>query len=424
LRDLMVRVLRAAWPALAIIALGLAPFLDKAFTIDDTLFLRVAEHALVEPLAPMAFPYVWTDHPERMSELLANGPLGGYLLVPCLLAGGAEWVAHVTWWLVCAVGVLATVSLALRIGLSPLYAGFAGALVATAPAVLTMTSTNMPDVPAMTLAALGMERLFAWRKDQRWHQAIVAALALALAPMARSQTILLWPLAALVLGLDVVEQRDWKALAPRKLAPVIALPVILWVANRLTADPEYTGGLIETMRRFSIWGNKNALAWALQFAPTMPLVPWLILRLRSARWWWAPVFIAATWWASPDLEVYGPLRLLFAAFAGFTATALVDMVADAWRRRDLLRFVLVGWTLISLPVVMYVHMSAKYFVPSAPAIALLVALAAREVSDRWARVVMSAGAAAGLVLGVLIVSADARFADLGRRAAAELIAPR
>jgi hypothetical protein len=37
---------------------------------------------------------------------------------------------------------------------------------------------------------------------------------------------------------------------------------------------------------------------------------------------------------------------------------------------------------------------------------------------------MSAGAAAGLVLGLLIVSADARFADLGRRAAAELIAPR
>src|SRR6187455_1959916 len=66
LRDLMARVLRAAWPALAIIALGLAPFLDKAFTIDDTLFLRVAEHALVAPFEPMAFPYVWTDHPERM----------------------------------------------------------------------------------------------------------------------------------------------------------------------------------------------------------------------------------------------------------------------------------------------------------------------------------------------------------------------
>src|SRR5258705_2565481 len=117
----MARVLRAAWPALAIIALGLAPFRDKAFTIDDTLFLRVAEHALVEPLAPMAFPYTWADRTERMSELLANGPLGGYLLVPTLLAGGAEWVAHVTWWVLCAVAVLATVSLGLRIGLSTLY---------------------------------------------------------------------------------------------------------------------------------------------------------------------------------------------------------------------------------------------------------------------------------------------------------------
>src|SRR5204862_7950473 len=124
-------------------------------------------------------------------------------------------------------------------------------------------------------------------------------------------------------ALDVVEKKDWKALTLRKLAPVIALPVILWAVTRLTADPEYSGGLLQTLQRFSIWGNKNALAWALQYAPTMPLVAWLLLRLRYARWWWLPVFGGATWWASPDLAVYGPLRLLFAAFAGLTAPALV-----------------------------------------------------------------------------------------------------
>jgi hypothetical protein len=156
----------------------------------------------------------------------------------------------------------------------------------------------------------------------------------------------------------------------------------------------------------------------------MPLVPWLVLRLSRARWWWVPVFAGVTWWATPDLAVYGPLRLLFATFAGFTATALVDMVADAWQRREILHVVLVGWALISAPILIYVHMSAKYFVPSAPAIALLVALAAREVPERWARVVLCAGVVGGLVFGLLIVSADARYADLGRRAAAELIAPR
>ena len=100
------------------------------------------------------------------------------------------------------------------------------------------------------------------------------------------------------------------------------------------------------------------------------------------------------------------------------------MAADAWRRRDLTRAILVAWALISLPIVIYVHMSAKYFVPSAPAVALLVALAARDVGARWARGVIRSGAAAGLGFGVLIVQADARYAELGRRVAAEEIAPR
>jgi hypothetical protein len=420
----MVRVLRAAWPSLVVIVLALAPFLDKAFSIDDTLFLRVAEHSLMEPLSPMAFTYTWSDHSERMSELLANGPLGGYLLVPTLLAGGAEWVAHLTWWALFAVAVLATVSLALRIGLPASYAGFAGVLVATAPAVLTLASTSMPDVPALALATLGMERLFAWRKEQRWHQAAVAALALALAPLARSQTLLLWPFAGLVPFLDAVEQKDWKAFVPRKLAPVIAIPVIMWAAVRLTADPAHTGGLVDTTRRFVDWDARKAIVWALQFALTMPLVLWLALRLRAARWWWALVFAAASAWSAWHLVELGPRRFFLAPVAALTATVLVDMAADACRRRDLTRVILVGWTLIGLPVVVYVHVSAKYFVPSAPAIALLVVLAAREVSGRWARAVLGIGAAAGLVFGVLMVEADARYADLGRRAAAELIAPR
>jgi hypothetical protein len=285
----------------------------------------------------------------------------------------------------------------------------------------------MPDVPALALGTLGMERMFAWSKDQRWHQAAAAALALGLAPLARSHTVLLWPLAALVPFISVAEQRDWKAFVPRTLAPVVAIPVILFAVTRLTADAGAEGTFVNATLRFFSWDHvvKNGVAWSLQYALTMPLVVWLALRIHRPRWWWVPLFAAATaviWLALPP--VYGSRRSLFAPFAGVTVTALLEMILDAWRRRDLTRFVLVGWTLISLPVVTYLHMSAKYFVPSAPAVALLVALAAREVSERWATAIMGAGAAVGLAFGVLIVQADARFADVARRAAAELIAPR
>jgi hypothetical protein len=68
-------------------------------------------------------------------------------------------------------------------------------------------------------------------------------------------------------------------------------------------------------------------------------------------------------------------------------------------------------------------MPSKYLVPSAPAAAIVVARRAMQTSPRLARALIGATVAAGLALGVLVIRADAAFADLGRRAAAELIVP-
>ena len=51
-------VLRCATPALIVAVLILAPFREKAFTIDDTSSLYQARHALVDPLHPAAFDMV------------------------------------------------------------------------------------------------------------------------------------------------------------------------------------------------------------------------------------------------------------------------------------------------------------------------------------------------------------------------------
>jgi hypothetical protein len=79
--------------------------------------------------------------------------------------------------------------------------------------------------------------------------------------------------------------------------------------------------------------------------------------------------------------------------------------------------------LVGAPVVLYVHLAPKYLLPSAPALALVVChLLAREANPRTARLPLYA-AGAGSLLGLLILSADARFAGMGRQAANELIAP-
>src|SRR5207248_1771312 len=93
-----------------------------------------------------------------------------YYLVPALALGGQEWLVHllqlVTLWL----GIAGTVSLALRFGMGVFGAVAAGLILAAMPPVLAMTSTAMPDVPAMSLAVIGIERLWAWKQDQRFVQ--------------------------------------------------------------------------------------------------------------------------------------------------------------------------------------------------------------------------------------------------------------
>jgi len=61
--------LRLAAPAIILASLLLLPFLNRPFTIDDPLFLRAAEHTLIDPLHPANFEQVWNaGDRRRLSE--------------------------------------------------------------------------------------------------------------------------------------------------------------------------------------------------------------------------------------------------------------------------------------------------------------------------------------------------------------------
>ena len=163
----MTKVKTALWialPAVLIAIAAVAPFHDKAFTVDDTLFLRQAEHLLHDPLHPTAFEMVWSElpWPTRMSAIMPSGPVMAYLLVPCVRAGGLEWIGHVTQLLLFVLGICATASLAGRLGLEPRLARLASLLLVATPTALAMAATCMPDIPAMTFGVTGVERLVAW----------------------------------------------------------------------------------------------------------------------------------------------------------------------------------------------------------------------------------------------------------------------
>jgi 4-amino-4-deoxy-L-arabinose transferase-like glycosyltransferase len=106
----------------------------------------------------------------------------GYLLVPVILGGGSERAAHLLQILLVSIAILAMVKLALRLGFNEIQAAIAGMLMTAIPPLLSMASTAMPDIAALTLGLTGMERVLAWKEERLWHQALIASLALGLAP--------------------------------------------------------------------------------------------------------------------------------------------------------------------------------------------------------------------------------------------------
>jgi 4-amino-4-deoxy-L-arabinose transferase-like glycosyltransferase len=416
--------LRNAVPALALAAAVLVPFLGKAFTIDDTVFLREAQHALSDPLHPTAFEMVWGDVPDRVAP--TSGPLMAWLLMPSMLVGGSETVAHLTQLAFLALAVLATVALGLRTGLDHFSAMTAGLLLAATPAALAMTGTAMADVPAMALGVAGLERLVAWKQDRRLHQALVAALLLALAPLARSHLVLLLGVGAILLlpaGLNVSMLRAERGVL---WAPLVLAPAVIALVLAVTLDRAAQGAdIVTTTNRVSSLDRvaPNLIAYGVHWTLAVPLaLPWIALRPSAMlrRLW---VFLVAAATAVYFLSLSTPHVFVVAAAAGLGVAVLWDVFAEGWKHRDAVQVALSAWLLVALVAAPYAHLPSKYLLASAPAVALLVA---REMAVRRrmvARIVLGATVTLGVMLGIGILRADAAFAGLGRRAAVELIAP-
>lgn len=426
----MIRTLaRAAALPVILAALALAPFLDKAFTIDDALFLFQARHAMADPLHPTAFSIAWNeDVPERVSTMMPSGAVAAWLLLPTVAAGGAEWIAHGTVLVLLVLAALATVSLALRLGLAPRWATAAGVLLVTTPAVLGMAGTAMPDVPAMALGVLGAERLLAWSQEGGWWRAIAGAVLLALAALTRSHLaalLVVGPLLLLVADALPGSGRSRqlaRLLWPSGLAAAFALGLVI-----VTRDPgREGGGLLSSAASLSFPVNAiyNGLCLALHWVLTTAFaLSWLALRRREVLRRWpvlvgAVAFFAVLRW----LQVGASATLWVLPVAGLGVLALADVLLDARARGDALQAVLGLWLLVPLPLVVYAHFPSKYLLASAPAACLLLARLAerRPEIGRW---LVPIASALGLLLGVAILRADAAFSDVARSGVRRLAAP-
>jgi len=418
-------VLACAWPALLLATACLLPYLNKPFNIDDPLFLTMARQIVNHPTHPMDFDVCWNITSNLGADcgkayVLAPGnAMMGYVLVPTVLAGAHEWTAHLTQLALVWIAIVAMASLVLRFGWDRWHA-IAGALLLVAiPPFLPMASTAMPDILATAVALVAMERLAAWKAEQRWGQGAAAAIALGLAGFARAHLVLLLPLAALYLFSSTrpgeffgqFRRRFWLWIPVIAGAALLATIIAITREHNLALKPPaiYSG-----TQHLAI----NLWSYLLYLVFPLPLgLSWLANRIERRRL--RAVIIPAV--AAGAAWFLHPWLVWFPALVGFAV--LADLLYEALDKAELTDLILLFWVLIPLPIVYYGHLPPKYLLPCMPAVILLCFRLTRVLPVRFFRAAALALILAGTGYSLLMLRSDAEFARFGRDSMYALIAP-
>jgi hypothetical protein len=421
------RLLVLVTPGILLVLCCLVPFLNKAFTIDDPCFLLEARQILKTPLQPMSFPICWLASETCVRKAGSLGPgsaqaLMGYALVPAIVAGGAEWVAHTVQIALACIAVIEMVRLALWLGCGRILAGAAGLLLAAIPPFLPMASTAMPDVLGLALGLTGMERLFAWKSEHRRLQALIAGLMLGLAPWARPHWVMLLPLASIWL-FDEFRFSSMLNQFRRQTylwAPIFLAVCILLVVNLAT----WQRGPSLDARQTQAQGehiSRNLFTYFLYLAVPIPIAAvWLVAHWRKIPF----LLFPAVAFAGLTARTAGGLASRWAEIAVLcTVPVVVHLFYVYWRRNDRTGLLLWLWLMIPLPAVVYVHFPIKYMMAVLPAVVLILIRTVSSLSRAWIIAVCGIVVVTCAGYSCVILKADRDFAEYGRRAAAELIAP-
>jgi hypothetical protein len=416
-------VLACAWPALLLATVCLLPFLNKAFINDDPWFLTMAQQIVKHPMHPMDFSICWNFSVNclKPGNALFGEEALGYVLVPTVLGGAHEWMAHLTQLALVWIAVLAMTSLVFRFGWDRAHA-ITGALllVATAP-FLPLASTAMPDILATALALVAVERLAAWKTEQKVSQGVAAAIALALAAYARPHLVLLLPLAAFFL-LDSLQPREIVSQIRRKLwlwTPVVAGGLLLLAIIAATREHSLADSPPSVFTGTQYIRN-NLRSYLMYFVFPLPLaVCWIANRLKNGR-----LLIVITFTGlALALFFLSHAHPLVSSLAIVGLGLLADLLFEAWRKRDHTACFLLLWILIPLPIAYYIQLPMKYLVPCLPAIIFLCFRLMEGFSFRVARAAAIALIIVSTGYSLLILRSDAEYAEFGRDAMFRLIQP-
>src|SRR5438105_7708449 len=169
-----------AFLAIVAVIAALVPFLNKAFHIDDPLFLWMAQQVSQHPADPYGFSVNWYVSAKPMFSIMQNPPLNAYYVaLAAKFLGWSELAMHGAFLVPAIAAVLGTFFLAQRLSGSPLLGAL---LVLFTPVFLVSATTVMCDV---WLLALWVWSVDCWlrglERDSYWLLLLASLLAAAAA---------------------------------------------------------------------------------------------------------------------------------------------------------------------------------------------------------------------------------------------------
>lgn len=421
---------------LAAVLLPLLALSDRAFNIDEPLFLWLAEQIRREPLDFFGFGVNWYGTEQPMYAVTRNPPLTGYAIAAiAAVAGWSERALHVAFALPAAGAGLATWGLARRLDADALPAAL---LAIATPVFLVCANTLMSDVPMLALWLLA---LLCWLRGAQgdgdgwlWGAALLAALAV----WTKYFAIALVPL--------LVAYSLARRMALRRFALPLLLPVVALAGLELVMHVRYGAGAIEQamaealhtegiVRPTPLRQFVEGLAFAGgSVAPALLLGPWLWSRralgvglaIGAGFTLLAPMSLG--WIGLPVASETGAASRWFAwqlaamSLGGVSLLALA--ISELRRNRDPERWLLGLWLLGSFAFAAFVNWTnnGRSNLVLAPVVAILIV---RRLHGRGHSLAQPGLVAASLVCAALALGvawADRTWSNGVREAAQELVA--
>jgi len=424
---------------------------DKAYTIDDPLFLWLGNHLQTSPLDFFGFSVNWDGHLRPMYEVTRNPPLAGYYIAAAgSLIGMGERSLHLAFAIPALAAAWGTWRIALRLCADSRAALEATVLACASPVFLVSSTSVMSDTTMLAFwvwaIVLWLDGLHEDRPGRLW----AAGLLTAAAGLTKYFGFALVPLLGAYALCHVRERGEVNRVGLTVLP--LALPILVAIGyEALTASLYGTGLLFDAARFASDWRSQAApaasgrillgLAFAggcsisaLLFTPLLWRGRWLALGALALL---AALFAPGTLlgWAAPG--ELAQVRLLSVQLVLFTlgGLSLLALVAcEARRSLDAETVLLGSWVVGTLVFAAGLNWTnnGRSNLAMAPAAGILIVrrlghLAAARAAPRESeagtargRAFLHAGAlASAIVIGLAVAQADARWANDVRGAARE-----